>query len=268
MTNRKSDSRLAIHAYLQAIERVEIQFALIRFALKSLSAARIRGFHQAHLQAQLSGIESGFKRLKELSPEEAFDGIKEMVFDHLRKKHRKENRHADTRFKIEFSEDRINQSELLLLVAHFESFMKEVHRTFLTAAPGKVFSKRDTKVMLREVFDGQSANAFGKFLKELIIKEVKFLDSQRVARRVEYFSEHFGISFGSQEEITELEEIMQVRNRISHEIYAPPPSNPEQVRDQALVGDEMLKRARQLFRNIPSRCIEVGAKTYQSYFCK
>ena len=268
MTKQKSDSRLTIHAYLQAIERVETQFAIIRFALKSLSPAKIRGFYKAQLQAQVSTIESGFKMLKEHSPEQDFDGLKEMMFEHLRKKHRMDNRRADIRFKIEFSEDRINQSELLLLVAHFESFLKEVHRTFLIADPGKVFSNRDTKVMLRDIFDAQSANPFSKFLKEKILKEVSTLDRQSIERRDDYFSEHFGISSGSQKDITKLKEIMEVRNRISHEIYASPPSTPEQVQDQALVSDKMLEYARQLFRSFPSKCIEIGAQTYQSYFGK
>jgi hypothetical protein len=191
-----------------------------------------------------------------------------MLRDIAKKEHRKESKTSDNRFKIELSEDRLNQSELLLLVAHFESFMKEVHLAFLTAAPAKVFSKRDTSFMLREAFQDGSGGCFTKFLKELITKEVKSLDSQRVDRRADYFAKNFQVSFGSEAEIKHLKEILDTRNKISHEIYLAPAHTLEDVRDQPLVSDEMLNRARQLFRQIPRRCVEAGAKDYQSYFQK
>jgi hypothetical protein len=266
MTNHKSDSRLSIHSYFKAIERVEIQFALIRFALKTLSKAKIQRFYQAHLQAKLSAVESCVQQLKEDFGNDMYEGLDAMMREQLTKEHRKQNRPGDTRFMVEFSEDRLNQSELLLLVAHFESFMKDVHSRFLMAAPGKVFSKRDTKVMLRDLFDAQGPDAYNGFLNELVIKEVKSLDAQRIEKRAEYFSEHYGISFGSDKDIEDLKEIMQIRNKISHEIYAPPPGTPEEVRDQALVADQTLKRARQLIRLIPSACIHAGAREYHRYF--
>jgi hypothetical protein len=260
------DSRLSVKNHLAALEGVETQFALVRFALSTLSKNAIRGFFKARLNHQLDALSKAFAKIKENAQGEEvaeWNQTEEMLRDFTKKKHRKSSKPSDTRFSIELSEDRLNQSELLLLVAHFESFMKEIHRTFLTAAPAKVFGKRDTKFMLREAFQDGS---FSKFLNELIIKEVKSLDSQRIERRAEYFVEHFGISFGSQKEIDDLTEIMATRNKISHEIYCPPPRSAEQVKEQPLVPDIMLKRARQLFRDIPSRCVDAGAKVYQSYF--
>jgi hypothetical protein len=113
--------------------------------------------------------------------------------------------------------------------------------------------------MLREVFEDG-------FRSELIHKEVKFLDSQRVERRAEYFSEHFGVSFCAQKELESLKEIMETRNKISHEIYHPVARTFEQIKDPPLVSDAMLKRARILFKDIPRNCVKAGAKVYQSYF--
>ncbi len=263
------DTRLTVRHYRATLEGVETQFALIRFALSALSKNAIKGFFKARLHHQLDAISRGFQSLKATAQGDELEQWKqseEMLREFIQKKHRKDSKPADTRFKIEFSEDRLNQSELLLLVAHFESFMKEVHRRFLSAAPGRVFSKRDTKFMLRELFEDSTVSYSSKFLTELVAKEVKFLDSQRAERRAEYFSEHFGISFGSQKEIDDLKDIMDTRNKISHEIYFSPPRSFEQVRGQPLVSDQMLKRARRLFMDIPQRCIEAGAKVYQSYF--
>lgn len=263
------DTRLTMRHYRATIEGVETQFALMRFALGALSKNEIKGFFKARLHSELDAIGKNFQVLKADAQGDELEEWKqneEMLREFVKKKHRKGSKPADTRFKIELSEDRLNQSELLLLVAHFESFMKEVHRRFLSAAPAKVFSKRDTKFMLREFFEDSTVGFSGKFLTELVAKEVKFLDSQRVERRADYFSEHFGVSFGSKKEISDLKDIMEARNKISHDIYFSPPRSLEQIKILPLVSDPMAKRARHLFREVPRRCIEAGAKVYQLYF--
>ena len=262
-------NRLSVKTYLAALEGVETQFALIRFALSELSKSAIKKFLRERLDRQLSGITAFYAMGRSITQKEdtgEMGRTEKSVREVIKKEHKKDSKPSDNRFKIELSEDRLNQSELLLLVAHFESFMKEVHQTFLQAAPGRVFSNRDTKVMLRDLFHTGNGRHFEKFLNELIIKEVKSLDAQRIGQRVDYFSKNFGVSFDSQKEIHDLEQIMETRNKISHEIYCPPPPSLEQVKELPIVDDEMLRRARLLFRDIPQRCVEVGAKAYQSYF--
>jgi hypothetical protein len=268
MKNRQQDGRLCFRAYRETLEGVETQFALVRFVLKESKGRLIQQFYKDRLAARLAKMDDVFGKIRNRPGEnpQEWDELHEDQREYALKKNKRESRPADNRFKIELSEDRLNQSELLLLVAHFESFMKEVHRTFLTAAPARVFGGSEAKVMLREVFDAQAGNPFGPFLKELIIKEVKWLDTQRIDKRADYFAKHYGVSLGSPREIETLKHLMVTRNKISHEIYAPPPRSPEDVREQPLVGDDMLKQARQLFRDIPRRCIEAGAKVYQSFF--
>ena len=152
---------------------------------------------------------------------------------------------ADTRFKVEFAEDRLNQSEMLLLVAHFESFMKEVHRTFLTVGTA----------------DGCKANT-----DEQIGKKVRRLEHQNIRDRASYFQQNYDISFGSQDDIDALEEISDVRNKISHEFYRKPPSHLEGVEEQPLVSGMLLKKARSLFRLVPEACFEKGIKQYPTHF--
>lgn len=254
------DNRLSVINYHEALDGVKTQFALARFALNNLSKNRIKEFYKTLLRNRLDTIEHRCDK-------NGFDEtIKKMVSEFEKRKLRKNFRSSDTRFKLELSEDRLNQSELLLLVAHFESFMKQIHEAFLNAAPAKVFSERDTKFMLREAFQNEAEGGSGRFLKELIIKEVKSLDSQHIRKRHEYFEKYFGVGFGTKEDVDDLKEIMDTRNKISHEIYCPPPCNLEHVKDQPLVSNHMLKRACWLFDDIPRRCIDVGARTYPSYF--
>lgn len=264
-----TDNRLSVAPYHEALDGVKTQFALIRFAFSRLPKSRIQEFFKSRLTDQLSAIDANTRGMAANLPGDQKAKIENAIPSVLKfweKQERKKNRPADIRFKRELSEDRLNQSELLLLVAHFESFMKEVHRTFLTAAPARVFGESDTKVMLRDVFDVQAANPFEKFLKEQIIKEVKRVDAQRIEQRAEYFERCFGVAFGSKAEIDHLKEIMKTRNKIAHEIYSRPPCTLEQVTEQPLASDEVLGRARSLFHDVPWRCIRAGEKDYPAYF--
>jgi len=255
------------------LEAVQTQFALIRFALSRLSKASIREFFHGRVDAMQAALD---QYLRDLNPEAMPAGVEiasvkggiDAYVSLQRKKARKDSRPSDHRFRIELSEDRLNQSELLLLVAHFESFMKEVHHTLLLANPLKAFGKSEKEVKLKEVFlsDADPVRPFDKFFRETVIKEVKRLDSQKIDQKAEYFQKHFGISFGSADEIAELTDILKVRNQISHEIYKRPPNSLEDVSDQLIVSDQTLSRARWLFYEVPRRCIDAGARDYPSYF--
>jgi hypothetical protein len=268
LKNRKYDTRLSILPYLTALANVETQFAMIRFALRELPNQSIDKFFQAQLNQRLRAA-AALSKLKEKAPPEEKENwarTQQMARELIIKKHDKDNKPSDNRFKLEFSQDRLNQSELLLLVAHFESYMKQVHRTFLIAAPAKVFSKSDTQVRLRDVFDDQTPVPFEKFLNELIIKEVKSVDTQSITWQAKYFLAHYGISFGSQVDIERLKEISDMRNKISHNIYHAPPQSIEEVVEQTIVSDHILEQARRLFRAVPKKCVEAGVKAYPDYF--
>jgi hypothetical protein len=140
---------------------------------------------------------------------------------------------------------------------------------------GKGFrDEQNPKISVKEIFDAtQNHWNTQKFLNELVAKEVKWLDSQNIEVKAEYFAKHFGISFGKAEEIEELKKILKRRNEISHEIYEPPKNHEEMIKEtlekgkeRPLAPDPMLVKARQFFYSIPQKCIEHGGKTYQSYF--
>jgi hypothetical protein len=157
--------------------------------------------------------------------------------------------------------------------------MKLVHERFLYAAPSRVFAKgfrdeQNPKIPIRDIFDpDQSSWNSHQFLRELITKEVKWLDAQGIETKADYFAKHFGLQFGSPEEIKELVVIMRRRNQISHEIYEPPKNHEQMLKEtleegkqQPVVDTPMLKRARSFFYWIPQKCVEHGSKTYQDYF--
>jgi len=280
VSTSKRDSRLSGAAYRREIENVTLQFELIRFVVKKLTEKDKKIFFGDLAVKKLEGIEKfrAFMKEKSLLPTEEADRQAEMLILDNRREQRRRIKTKVLHY-VEFSEDKLNQSEVLLLVAHFESFMRLVHETFLSAAPHKVFGtafrgKQGSRVGLREVFnvDAQAWSP-SKFLKELITKEVKWLDAQGIQQKVTYFEKHFAISFGNTADIKALKEIMQRRNQISHEIFESGKSDDEMLKERLgegkeppLVSDDMLRKARKLFHEIPKKCIEAGAKAYQSHF--
>jgi hypothetical protein len=232
--------------------------------------------------ARIENFRKVAKQQKIFSDEEADQFAGEQI-QSVQSELRRQNRPGNLYAISEFTEDRLNQSELLLLVAHFESFMRIVHERFLIAAPSKVFGKgfrdeQNPKIAVKDIFDStQSSWNSQKFLNELVAKEVKWLDAQSIEVKADYFSKHFGISFGSPKDIEELTSIMRRRNRISHEVYEPPKNQDkmlketlEQGKEPPLVDSPTLAKARQFLFCIPQKCIEHGAKTdhYQRYFTR
>jgi len=169
------------------------------------------------------------------------------------------------------SEASLNQSELLLLVAHFESFMKVVHGTFLNACAEKVFERKyrgktNVSFPVNEIFETGSTS---KFRNELIIKEVKWLDSQDIKVRIDYFQEHFCVSFGLPRDLERLVKLMDFRNRITHEIYIHPQAaqreETHEGRSTAVTVVD-LEDARRIFKHVPSECVKIGEKQFPAYF--
>lgn len=276
-----NDNRISFRPYRLAVERVQTQFDLIRFALRSLEEKDQKQFFKDVSDKKIASMEQFRLRAKEhkFMPDVEVDQMANEGIERIKSELRREKRAGNLWATSEFSEDRLNQSELLLLVAHFESFMRLVHERFLLAAPAKVFGsgfrgEQNPRIPLKDIFDATQATWNSqKFLREQIAKEVKWLDAQNIETKAEYFAKHFGIAFGKAEEIEELKEIMKRRNEISHEIYEPPKSEDdvlketlESGKEQPIVLDPMLKKARMLFFSIPRNCIEYGGKTYQSYF--
>src|SRR6266705_4369456 len=268
-----TDKRLSFRPYRKVLESVQIQFDLIRFSLKVIKPKDQKQFFKQKADKKLADNEKFRKYLKQhkLNSDEETDQIADERIQSIKSELRRENCAGNLHAISEFTEDRLNQSELLLLVAHFESFMRLVHEIFLLAAPSKVFGngfrgEQNPKIPIREIFDStQSYWNTQKFLKEHIAKEVKWLDSQNIETKAEYFAKHFGISFGTAAEIEELKSIMRRRNEISHEIYEPPKVHDEMLKEtlekgkeQPLVLNPMLTKARRFFLQIPPTCVEQG----------
>ncbi len=163
MNSQGNGFPITVSHYRKALEGVETQFELIRFALRHLSEVKKNEFFKQREAKELFELDA---LIKAKGFEDIENTLRDIMEPDIHNKHGPGEQHLS----LEVSEDRLNQSELLLLVAHFESFMKLVHRTFLMASPTKVFGSRGTEVSLSKVFDPSFVHLnTNKFLNELII---------------------------------------------------------------------------------------------------
>jgi hypothetical protein len=277
----KMPGKLSIEPYRAELKILHNQFKLIRDGVHNLPKKRIKQFLDQLDEEEERELHAAYDHLRTL-PEAARPDLEAILSDmenrgrrNLRRKQRG-GILRDPGARKELMEDRLNQSELLLLVALFESFMKHVHRAFLAAAPQKVFGRafrghEGASLKLSEIFDERTSNwnsfsFLDKFLNELIGKEVKWLDQQNIEQRLEYFQNYYRVVFRSDLDMKTLARILTIRNEISHRLYAPPARRIEEIPERPLVADALLDHARSLFSTIPDACFTLGRKMYPQHF--
>lgn len=249
--------KLSSSKYWESMQRLELQFRYMRWALKEMPAKLKKKFF----------IEEGKERsklvdgIRERFPAEfpQFESIGPQLFKTWKQMERKKFSPSNLHHYEQFLADNLNQSELLLLVAAFETFMKEIHRSLLAAAPEKVFGnpKSDRTVLLRDVFKpGFRFLEQSEFMRGLIEQEIRRVDRESLEIRADYFKKKFGIDWAV--DLKRLAPIYAKRHAISHRFKDDNPDVTVSVQD--------LKDGRALLSGIPCRCIAAAATLYPSHF--
>jgi hypothetical protein len=250
---------LKISTYDNRIELVDIEFKFLRFAVGKLSRNRKKEFFSAITAEQIQrlhhGLELAQKHLPETFSEEDVLEIAERGKRNAREKFAPRNR----RRYEETIEDGLNASELLIRVALFEAFMKEIHTEILRAKPsllGKIRPQREVKY--ENLFMEQSD--YSQILNQEIIREVEEVDRKKFFDKPEYFDKtrayyfahHLKIPLDNEGNLKFLSEVLEIRNEISHE-------NPLYI-----VGPVLLAKAAKLLKQIPESCFRKAETLYGS----
>jgi hypothetical protein len=249
--------------YNAEVESIELRFDLMRFTLnstatqkrflidkKSKEFTRIDKFYQK-TREQLLAVEQSFKP-------ELIDKLlgmsKKLVAREIKKKFKLKN----VNFYGEICHDTLNQCELLIIFANFESFLKRFHGELLRAAPHKVFGHKSNQrsIFLSTVFqNGYADLKTSDFLKGEVEREVRELDKQTTSKKAAYFKKFFGFDLCNASDLSIWEEVSELRNTISHHF-----SNPEKV---TFVNDETVQNTRSIFRRIPQHACEIAKEKFK-----
>ena len=238
---------LTLATYTDRLELIDIQYRLIRFAVGKLSASQRHNFFtqlkaewMSFLQRSLDSAIGHVENLKDQIPR-IISGVERLVRPKYSKK--------PQRFYLKFLEDGINASELLIRVAHFEAFMKNIHTEVLRSAPYLLGSTNPGRqIKFEKLFI--PGRTFNDFLLEEINREVRSIDRESLMFRANYFANHLKLPWCNKDDLEFLDQVSDTRNKLSHE----QPSLP--------VSPSFLEKASKLMRAIPVCCFDAAKKRY------
>jgi hypothetical protein len=248
---------LKISTYDYRVELVDVEFRFLRFAVANLSRNRRKEFFKTITNEQIQNLHRGLQLAQKHMPETFSDEEILEIAERGRYNTKKKFAPRNRRRYEETIEDGLNASELLIRVALFEAFMKEIHAVILRAKPsllGKIRPQREVKY--ENLFTEQSS--YAQILNQEIIREVEEVDRKKFFDKPEYFDKtrayyfahHLKIPLDNDKNLEFLGEILQVRNEISHE-------NPLKT-----VTPDLLNKAAKLLKQIPHHVFSKAQTLY------
>jgi hypothetical protein len=147
----------------------------------------------------------------------------------------------------------LNASELILRVALFESFMKQIHQHVLLSEPKLlVRAKPNRSIQLKELF----RQGFERFKGDETLRQVREADRMRTKDRAKFFQRTLRLPWGDQTTIDRVCELLDLRHEIVH-------STPDLD-----VHDRDIADTRRFLLAIPQSCVTKAIQFYPSHFEK
>lgn len=237
---------IKISSYNDRLELIEIEFRFLRFAVNSLQKTKKQKFFSDISREQLNRLDAGLKILPPglMEPDE-IENLKSFAQKRARKKFAPRNQRVFS----ETIQDGANASELLIRVALFESFMKDILVEVLRANPTLLAKiKPDQQVKYKHIFT--KASSFQAILNQESLREIDEVGRFSFQRRAEYFDKQLNLPMADEETLKFVGGIMEVRNEISHE-------NPLKT-----ISTTDLDKAVKALKQIPARVCTKAATDY------
>lgn len=237
----------------------------MRYCLKTVPASRFKRFFHGKRKHLLATGASIATVLASKFPTEDPQDLQKFLLSAARRAGKERFSNSKLPQTKEWAEERLNQSELLLLVALFEGFLKEIHGTVLSAEPKLLQTTTQRDVSLKDVF----SNGIDRFVLGVIRREVKRVDRESTASKAAYFDGTLGLKWGEKLNTDLVEKVIRLRNRISHEIWedqAFPYAEMPPTEEQIAVTDSFLKEARKALTEIPKKLCKEAKRKYPNHF--
>ncbi|MFM2295470.1 MAG: hypothetical protein RLZZ350_1883 [Verrucomicrobiota bacterium] len=235
---------------------METQFEFLRYSFQKLSQARAKEFFVMKRTTESSRLELGLKKASELGVEaEIIESVKQSGKKRLIKKWGGENREL---YQEQYVPDDLNKSELLLLVALFESYLKEFYEALIRAEPRRAFAKSGKQENLREIFsDNVEVWRSSKFFQKVVVAEVDRFDHTPFCERMDFLTEAYELKH-SEKDIKTANDLIDRRHKISHRW-----TDRNEVKH---VSPQDLSDTRRILRSIPGSLITQASKKYPRHF--
>lgn len=250
---------IRVREYPDRMHWFKVHFELLHQALAHFSSdkAAINKFVAEREKEYSSGLDSYI----EIEGERTRDLLDDMIVTAYGN-----NLKRDAQTHVEFAENKLHQTEIVLRCAFFEAEMKDIHHHCLCAEPKRL--KADKKIDLgRIVAKGEET-----VVEEEIKEEVDRLDRQNVRARADYFVNVLGLKWADpqlsqqfyrlrfeqdhEQVVMEIKKYSDLRNKIVHEDT-----------DYVVKHDE-LSGSRNYFTFVPSFCCLQAVKLYPTHFAE
>ncbi len=242
---------LKISGYMQRVKLVDLEFQFLRYAVSQLSKSARAAFFRDSEGKDNKKIEAVFQKPQVgtiLSQEERAE-LLSMARSQNRKKFAPRNR----RIYYEAIEDGVNASELLVRVALFEAFMKDVHAEVLRAKPSILAKANPNRtVTYDQPFEGKSN--LQQIIEQEVMREAEKLDRQKFQKRNVYFQTYLKIEMRPAESVKLVSEALDLRNELSHE-------NPLKT-----FSSNFLLAAANALKGLPLDCCNQAQNLYPPHF--
>jgi hypothetical protein len=150
----------------------------------------------------------------------------------------------------------LNSSELIIRIALFEAFLKDIHRQALLAKPQLLsLCKPNRPVQLKDIFQG----GFERFKLSEIDRQVRETDRLTIKDKARFFRQRLKLPWyknldGERDLLKRIEELFNLRHKLVH-------SDPS-----ASVTDNIIKDARDVLKKVSFNCVWAAAKIYPDHF--
>lgn len=242
--------------YFENLRQLETQFDFLRYSFEKLSEKRTKKFFAMKRETESSQLES---RLKIASghglDDESIESIKQSSQKRLIKKWGVENREL---YREQYVPDDLNKSELLLLVALLESYLKDFYESLVHAEPRRALAKSGKQENLREIFaDNVDQWRKSKFFLKVLREEVDRFDHITFEDRIEFLFVAYELKSDGKD-VVNINELIDRRHKISHRW-----TNRNEVKH---VSPEDLRDARRLFLSLPRSLFSQAMDKYPIHF--
>jgi hypothetical protein len=147
----------------------------------------------------------------------------------------------------------LNASELVLLVAIFEAFLKEIHYHALLAQPKLLArGKPNRSVSLKDLFRA----GLEQFRCKEAQRQVREVDRLSTRERAKFFQRCLSLRWGDDPDVKRIDQLIHIRHNLVH-------STPDRS-----VADTDVQDARKLFRSVASTVFNKACGLYPTTFSR
>lgn len=246
--------------YNEQSEQFSYSFDILRHSIDNLKGKSLRDFME---KMRLPEIDKLNKRLeffqKITDDKDEFDSLS----NHLKRKHEKKmSTVLPVTPTLRWTEYKgqallaVNSGELIIRVALFEAFLKDIHRQALIAKPQLLsLCKPNRPIPLKDIFHG----GYEQFKFVEIDRQVREADRLTTKEKVKFFRQRLKLPWYDKldlerNHVKRIEELINLRHKLVH-------SEPN-----AYITDNDVKDARKLFKEVPENCVWTGTKVYSDFF--